>query len=100
MPEAIKSTTYELYPMYYYGLAGEGTNPIKGYTDKDFTQGEATITAGDPIGSSYAAIKVSGVNYGVGLLAAAVLNGDEDEVFYPTNNGGTLEGDAVGAMKL
>lgn len=97
VPEAIKSTTYEPYPMYYYGLAGEGTNPIKGYTDKDFTQGEATITAGDPIGSSYAAIKVSGVNYGVGLLAAAVLNGDEDEVFYPTNNGGTLEGDAVGA---
>ena len=80
VPEAIKSTTYEPYPMYYYGLAGE-----------------ATITAGDPIGSSYAAIKVSGVNYGVGLLAAAVLNGDEDEVFYPTNNGGTLEGDAVGA---
>lgn len=86
VPEAIKSTTYEPYPMYYYGLAGEGTNPIKGYTDKDFTQGEATITAGDPIGSSYAAIKVSGVNYGVGLLAAAVLNGDEDEVFYPTNS--------------
>ena len=26
-----------------------------------------------------------------------MLNGDEDEVFYPTNNGGTLEGDAVGA---
>ena len=90
-------TPTNAYPMYYYGLAGEGTNPIKGYTDKDFTQGEATITAGDPIGSSYAAIKVSGVNYGVGLLAAAVLNGDEDEVFYPTNNGGTLEGAAVGA---
>ena len=35
VPEAIKSTTYEPYPMYYYGLAGEGTNPIKGYTDKD-----------------------------------------------------------------
>ena len=69
MPEAIKSTTYEPYPMYYYGLAGEGTNPIKGYTDKDFTQGEATITAGDPIGSSYAAIKVSGVNYGVGPVS-------------------------------
>ena len=34
VPEAIKSTTYEPYPMYYYGLAGEGTNqsrdiPIK-----------------------------------------------------------------------
>lgn len=97
VPEGIKGTAYAPYPMYYYGLAGEGTNLIKGYTDKDFTQGEATITAGKPIGSEYAAIKVSGVNYGVGLLAAAVLNGDESKVFYPTNNGGTLGGEAVGA---
>lgn len=83
--------------LYYYGLAGVTDNTLKGYTAADFTGTETEIAAGTPIGTTYKSIKISKVNYAVGLLAAGVLNGDKVAKFYPTNNNGTLEGTPVAA---
>lgn len=97
---ADNSTKYAPHALYYYGLAGKGTNALKGYTDDNFTQGEVPIPVGNAIGDNYKSIKISGVNYAVGLLAVGVQNGDNGLKFYPTKEeDGTLSGTPVAAGK-
>lgn len=96
LPEGMTSK-YEPHALYYYGLAGVTENPLIGYTSTDFTGEGQSITAGNAIGTTYKSIKISGVNYSVGLLAVGVQNGDTEAQFYPIREDDNLTGEAVAA---
>lgn len=63
---------YNPHGLYYYGYAGTAANPI--WAGSDESTGN-NLGAGEKI-SSNKYIKLSNVNYAVGVLATAVLNGD------------------------
>lgn len=74
--------------LYYYGYAGTAENKIQvGATEDSYSD----LTAGTGIGSNKY-IKLQNVNYAVGVLATAVLNGDaENACVYDAATDGNAE---------
>lgn len=78
------SIAYAPYGLYYYGFAGDGTNKIK---VGDTKEAMAPIETNTAIGSKkYVALE--GVDYAVGVLAAAVFNGDKSTNYISTQPNG------------
>lgn len=78
-PEKVTSELYKPHGLYYYGHAGVTENQI--YGGETLDAASSAITAGTSI-KGYKAIKLSNVNYAVGMLAAGIINGDESSCFY------------------
>lgn len=74
---------YKPHGLYYYGYAGTETNKI--WAGSDESNG-TDLTAGTNIGTNKY-IKLSNVNYAVGVLGAAVLNGDNTTPAYTLSDG-------------
>lgn len=75
---------YAPYGLYYYGFAGNGANQIKVGDTKENVSG---ISVGTAIGTNkYVALE--GVDYAVGVLAAAVINGDATTNYVSTQADG------------
>lgn len=80
--EKVTSTLYKPHGLYYYGHAGITGNQI--YGGESLDAASTAITAGTSI-KGYKAIKLSNVNYAVGMLAAGIINGDASTTcFYDT----------------
>lgn len=82
---------YKPHGLYYYGVAKVGEQKV------DDPVGEGNIYVGAASGSTQvltkgsigenAYVKVDGIDYAVGVLAAAVLNGDVETPVYSSNDG-------------
>lgn len=84
-------TVYDPHGLYYYGYAKAGDNNILvGNSVSPNTPLEKEATIGK---NSYVTVK--GVNYAVGVLAAAIFNGDASELYVSSNPDGTSPSEAV-----
>lgn len=76
------SDLYNPHKLYYYGYAKAGEKSI--YVGDNFATATTELAADKSVGSSKY-VKITGINYAVGVLAAAVLNGDKNTVVYSKN---------------
>lgn len=79
----VTSTLYKPHGLYYYGHAGITGNQIYGGETLDAASN--AIVVGEPI-EGYKAIKLSNVNYAVGMLAAGIINGDATTACFYDNS--------------
>lgn len=88
----VTSTLHNPHGLYYYGHAGITGNQI--YGGETLDAASTAIAVGTSI-KGYKAIKLSNVNYAVGMLAAGIINGDSEACFYDnselTGTGKTAE---------
>lgn len=88
----VTSTLHNPHGLYYYGHAGITGNQI--YGGETLDAASTAIVVGMSI-KGYKAIKLSNVNYAVGMLAAGIINGDSEACFYDnselTGTGKTAE---------
>lgn len=81
-------TLYEPHKLYYYGYAKASTSDPSIYVGEDFDGATTALTDGQTIGNNKY-VKVTGVNYAVGVLAAAVLSGDKETKIYTKGGDGS-----------
>lgn len=88
----VTSTLHNPHGLYYYGHAGITGNQI--YGGETLDAANTAIAVGTSI-KGHKAIKLSNVNYAVGMLAAGIINGDSEACFYDnselTSTGKTAE---------
>lgn len=88
----VTSTLHNPHGLYYYGHAGITGNQI--YGGETLDAANTAIAVGTSI-KGHKAIKLSNVNYAVGMLAAGIINGDSEACFYDnselTGTGKTAE---------
>lgn len=85
-------TLYEPHKLYYYGYAKAADgNSI--YVGNDYASASTALQTGETIGDNKY-VKVTGVDYAVGVLAAAVLSGDQaTKVYTKSEEGAYSESD-------
>lgn len=87
-------TVYNPHGLYYYGYAGVAGNQITTSANADGTS-SSPLTAGDPIGNAKY-VKVSKVDYAVGVLATAVFNADGSTKYIDNSGDGVADATVSG----
>lgn len=90
-------TVYNPHGLYYYGYAGVDDNQITTSANAD-GDGASAISAGTAIGSAKY-VKVSKVDYAVGVLATAIFNADGSTNYIDTDNNNAADA-AVSASNV
>lgn len=89
---------YNPHGLYYYGVAKAGdkveNDPVgEGNIYVGAAANPTTVLGSDETIGENTYVKVDGVDYAVGVLAAAILNGDKTTPVYSSNNDGSVISD-------